>query len=520
MRFSSFHSKTKTTWLNVYLCRRSVSYGTRRCDPPTSYLSPPRLLSFQTRSSSLSPSSSVSPLFSVSQPGNGKEGQDASWMVQEDVNTLQEEVGRLQERVCMLCDCPYTIWRVHVGLPTHIARTAVCRTFAAPDRAASIASHLSKHLDFDFDRVDAESWERERRRRSRLGSTLLHLTEKGVLREGLPFTVCGAREGKEERIINEGGEKAEEKRETTVVSEGFMRYVLVGDGYAREEVINRVARLMPYANAMELEAIEIYILSPLHLARLYEDVQMERTVAARWKDAKKELKEEADTPNNIASREELKNLKASRRLFLDGKALVMLSCIGELFQFKRRDRPHSVANKEAAETLVLHVLVSHAIENLISELVHAVLQRIVHEGTPIWRQFQANTASNAFKRNLFTSNPLSATPKRKLETASPDLSHPLSKHYISSDIYAEQLMGFFVVRDVCENIDTVSMQKKEENNEKNQCQIQPKYMLPKYQLSWIPLLRSSVYDNMMLDSPKDNLKNFHSISKGPTNNKK
>ncbi|KPA81123.1 putative mitochondrial RNA editing complex protein MP46,mitochondrial [Leptomonas pyrrhocoris] len=78
----------------------------------------------------------------------------------------------------------------------------------------------------------------------------------------------------------------------------------------------------------------------------------------------------------------------SWKLSRDDKASVLLACIGELEHFHRQDRPRSVLSKLAADALVLNVIATHARDNLISELIHEALQRIVEEGTPVWRQHQ------------------------------------------------------------------------------------------------------------------------------------
>jgi hypothetical protein len=98
---------------------------------------------------------------------------------------------------------------------------------------------------------------------------------------------------------------------------------------------------------------------------------------------------------------------SSWRLSRDDKASILLACVGELEHFHRQDRPRSVLSKLAADILVLNVIATHARDNLISELIHEVLQRIVEEGSPIWRRHQkevlqhsvVNAGGEAVERN-------------------------------------------------------------------------------------------------------------------------
>ncbi|CCW60871.1 unnamed protein product [Phytomonas sp. EM1] len=429
--------------------------------------------------------------------------------------------GKGKESRCGLCDRPYQSWREHASTPLHIARAAVCGAFASPERGTAILSQLSRHLRMDFAGVDAAAWERERRRRARLGSTLRHLAERGILREGLPFHAATPNSTEPptetaQRIASATAieDDPETRAMAPVVSDGFLRYVLVGEGYAREEVVNRVARLIPGASAVELEAIAIYTLSPRPLARLYDEVRMDHILAARSPGGS-ELAHRPEAAPPLAG-EPTSPGKASRRVFLDGRALVLLGCIGELVQFQRRDRPRSVANKAAAETIVLHVLASHAMENLISELVHGVLQRILHEGTPIWRQFQAEAATYDLESRYFTSKSLSDAPKAKTDPPSADPLPPPSESFSTR---TEQLMGFFVVQDACAEATPRGTREGDVAPQGN-AQISPTSALPKYQPSWRSLTWNLSPNGTALGSPPKNLKASSSTSKISTNLKK
>ena len=79
---------------------------------------------------------------------------------------------------------------------------------------------------------------------------------------------------------------------------------------------------------------------------------------------------------------------ATWKLSRDEKAAVLLACIGELEHFHRQDRPRSVSSKLTADALVLNVVATHARDNVISELIHESLQRMVEEGSPVWLEHE------------------------------------------------------------------------------------------------------------------------------------
>lgn len=318
---------------------------------------------------------------------------------------------------CMLCDVAFTSWATHAKEIAHVARTAVCQTFIMPERSESILKHLEKHIAVNFKTTDELTLRKIKRRRRNLQSAVVHLVEEKVLNCSIPDDA-------------EGG--AATKDSLVVEPELFLTRLAVGEAAARQEVLDRVARLMPQLSASDLGCVVQYLLSTRQLARLFDELQLQRAllVKAEKKAAKRAAATEASekaitgcrsgteqnasglsmpgplpTPVGTASGAALSAgsestsstgtpdcLHGSRRAALhrDAKAAIIYACIGELSMFSRHHRMGGVANKEAADELVRHVLATHVMENVLSELVHSALQRIVDEGMEVWRNHLDN----------------------------------------------------------------------------------------------------------------------------------
>nr|CCC94881.1 RNA editing complex protein MP46 [Trypanosoma congolense IL3000] len=256
---------------------------------------------------------------------------------------------------CQLCDVSYDSWGDHAQSASHVARHVICKTFVSPERHSAVMQQLWKHIRLDFGYVDEVTQKKEDRRRNRLASTLRHLQEKGVVCHSVPRVVVDA-EGETSLLVDK---------------DRFINLMFVGESFARQETLDRVARLMPRAEAVELSSVVSYLLSKRRLAHLFDLLDMRSVVLSANRSA---VVEEGDG-----------RAPPVPRMRQDEKAIVVYSCLGELHMFSRQDRSHSVATRAAAEQLVLNVLGTHVMENAIAELVHESLQRVVEEGTPVWR---------------------------------------------------------------------------------------------------------------------------------------
>ncbi|TPP53668.1 hypothetical protein CGC21_37595 [Leishmania donovani] len=329
-----------------------------------------------------------------------------------------------ESQLCLLCDTPYTSWTEHSREHAHVARSVVCRFFVMPERSESIMQHLERHIALDLKEVDALTDRKVGRRRERLLAGLVHLVEKGVLRDSIPTLPCStpARVGTDKgRGTGISGATLE------VNSDLFLNRVLVGEAFLRREVLDRCARLMPSLTAMELNSVVTYLTSTRQVARIFDELSLIELLVARAESEK--------TPANVstataavaaaeraaesASVEQLSETTAAPfpdsdastesppaqqpcssapaatppslprwSLSREDKVYIMCACLGELHRFHEQERPRSVISKAAADAIVLNVLAGHGRENLVSELVHETLQRIVDEGTVVWRQHQ------------------------------------------------------------------------------------------------------------------------------------
>ncbi|KAG5469827.1 hypothetical protein CUR178_01967 [Leishmania enriettii] len=322
-----------------------------------------------------------------------------------------------ESETCLLCDTPYTCWTTHSREHTHVARSVVCRFFVMPERSESIMQHLERHIALDLKEVDALTARKVERRRERLLAGLVHLVEKGVLRDSIPTlppnsTPASTFKG---RSAGVSGATLE------VHSDRFLIRVLVGEAFLRREVLDRCARLMPSLTALELNSVVAYLTSVRQVARIFDELSLLELLMARAERDKAPLNAATDATGatDSAHVEQLSEAAATPLLDTDvstpvlspqepsssttaasptsplrwklsgeDKAYIMCACLGELHRFHEQERPRSVASKAAADAIVLNVLAGHGRENLVSELVHETLQRIVDEGTAVWRQHQ------------------------------------------------------------------------------------------------------------------------------------
>ncbi|CBZ30003.1 RNA editing complex protein MP46 [Leishmania mexicana MHOM/GT/2001/U1103] len=329
-----------------------------------------------------------------------------------------------ESQLCLLCDTPYISWTEHSREHAHVARSVVCRFFVTPERSESIMQHLERHIALDLKEVDALTDRKVGRRRERLLAGLAHLVEKGVLRDSIPTLLRStpACEG------DDTGRGAGISGATLEVnSDLFLNRVLVGEAFLRREVLDRCARLMPSLTAMELNSVVTYLTSTRQVARIFDELSLMELLVARAESERapanvntataaataagraaesasvEQLSETtaAPLPDSDASTESPPGQQPCSStpaaaspspprwsLSREDKVSIMCACLGELHRFHEQERPRSVISKAAADAIVLNVLAGHGRENLVSELVHETLQRIVDEGTVVWRQHQ------------------------------------------------------------------------------------------------------------------------------------
>ncbi|EAN79269.1 RNA editing complex protein MP46 [Trypanosoma brucei brucei TREU927] len=297
-----------------------------------------------------------------------------------------------RSHTCLLCDVSYESWGDHAESTTHIARHAICRTFVSPERHNAVMQQLWKHIRLDFGYVDEVTHKKEDRRRMRLASTMRHLQEKGVLHHSLPRVTVDA----------------QSEVSLTVESDSFVNYMFLGESFARQETLDRVARLMPRAEALELSSIISFVLSKRRLAHFFDILDM-RKMVLNGDSSDDKASADGGVPPTIP------------RLQQDGKAVILFSCLGELQMFSRRDRSHSVATRSAAEQLVLNVLGTHVMENIIGELVHEALQTVVEEGTAVWREHCGELKHKLFEGTKAVSPPIATTPNPVSNSGGPEV---------------------------------------------------------------------------------------------------
>jgi hypothetical protein len=231
---------------------------------------------------------------------------------------------------------------------------------------------LWEHIQLDFQQLDEVAARKEARRRGRLTSSMIYLKEQGVIRHSL--------------VHASEGDMVERRDVADVpvalgVSLRFNSFLGLGSTFAQKEVLDRVARLLPDAEGIEVTTISEYVLSQRNLVHLFKLLGLEALVAFPAKELKSDV-----------------------------RAAMLLSILGELQLFSRQPRSRNVSDPATADLLVLNVLATHVMDNVMSELTHFVLQKVVNEGTPVWEVYQEQLASE--KRNLATVAPptLSSAP--------------------------------------------------------------------------------------------------------------
>lgn len=351
---------------------------------------------------------------------------------------------------CLLCDTPSPDWAAHMQSPIHVARAAICGTFINPGREASLMSHIQRHLQLDPALLDESAARKVQLRRNRLRSTILHLGAEAVLRDAVPYEV----------------------EETWHVRDQAISFALIGEGYARQEVTDRTARLMPNLGAAELHAVVALLLSTRQLAYLHDEMHVAAVVevaAARERmtsgvaDAECHGAMEPQLQETVASAHTSEKATAPaadlaatlpplRRV--EEKALVLLACLGELVTFQRASHTASVADKAAADAIVLHVLASHAVESVLAELIHGTLQRVVCEGTPVWGAYLTHQSewkgqratSNGTAQSSTLAGPLLLSPAPQTATDSTTRQRYVEGGASDAVAMTSQLQGFFPFR--------------------------------------------------------------------------
>lgn len=283
---------------------------------------------------------------------------------------------------CLLCDTTHTNWNEHLNSTAHVARHVVCSTLVVPQRHETMMKQLWDHIQLDFQQLDEVAAKKEARRRGRLTSSMEYLREQGVLLHCLLHSQQLPQSASSSAAQPDNGSDAVGAAHTLAVSTKFASFVALGTTYAQKEVFDRVARLFPEAEGLETITVADYVLSQRNMVHLFKILNVETLMK--------------DIP--------LREVKS------DVRAAVLLAMLGELQLFSRQPRSRDVSNPATADLLVLNVLATHVLDNVISELTHVVLQKIVDEGTPVWTQYQEQLAGE--KRFLLKvpSLPVASTP--------------------------------------------------------------------------------------------------------------
>ncbi|CUE73248.1 RNA editing complex protein MP46, putative [Bodo saltans] len=259
---------------------------------------------------------------------------------------------------CLLCDTSHSDWNGHLNTHAHVARHVVCATLVVPNRHEVMMKQLWDHIHLDFQQLDEVAAKKEARRRGRLTSSMEYLKEQHVILQSLVHT-------SNEADTNASADvDAATSPPELCVSPRFNSLVALGTTYAQKEVLDRVARLLPDAEGNETIAVAEYVLSQRNVVHVFKVLRIETLMA--------------DVP--------LKELKS------DMRAAVVLAMLGELQLFSRQPRSRNVSDPATADLLVLNVLATHVLDNVLSELTHMVLQKVVDEGTPVWTAYQEQLA--------------------------------------------------------------------------------------------------------------------------------
>lgn len=265
---------------------------------------------------------------------------------------------------CLLCDTTHSDWNEHLMSSGHIARHVVCSALVVPSRHEVMMKQLWDHIQLDFQQLDEAAAKKEAKRRGRLMSSMTYLKEQGVIFHSLVHAAEG--EPRQAPCDTEDVGDAD-----LGVSTRFSSLLAVGTTFAQREVLDRVARLLPDAVGDEVTTIVDYVLCQRNLGHLFKLLNAQQLLAPSVR---------------------LQQLRS------DTRAAMLLSILGELQLFSRQPRSRNVVDPATADLLVLNVLATHVMDNVLSELTHVVLQKIVDEGTPVWAVYQEQLASE--KREL------------------------------------------------------------------------------------------------------------------------
>eukprot|EP00796_Vickermania_ingenoplastis_P011912 gene11912-8194_t len=350
---------------------------------------------------------------------------------------------------CLLCDAPFSNWVAHCELPAHAARAAICEAFVKPERSASMLSQLEQHIGLDFTAVEEASLLKVERRQRRLRSSLAFLLAQKVLHRCRPLTTpagpdgegTGKGEGERERE-RERGARLQQGGEMNV-PDGFLTCAIVGAAYAKEELTDRVARLAPRSSGVSVQRMVEYLTSARQWSKLFDQLHLQgplglteshgrpqpESSSVQKIDATKAAGEDSAVGTEASASatssptsdnpEEPAGVVASPRpvwrFTQHQKVMLMLSCIGELRLFMTKDRSYKVDSKSVTDSLVHHVLATHCGENLLSELLHYNLEKVVEESTPVWRAYQAQEEEMRMRAYQARAPPVSPVPQPAIE---------------------------------------------------------------------------------------------------------
>lgn len=375
---------------------------------------------------------------------------------------------------CVLCDTPFTNWVAHTELPSHAARVAISVAFVKPERSESMLSQLKEHINVDCSVIEEATEVKVQRRKRRLRSSLQYLVQEGVLHHCIPTLTSTATSAtsspsdpnNKNSNSNSNGEpnSSPDAEPATPLgsssclasssswdirnSDAFLNHVLVGQAYVEEALTDRVARLAPRTSGSEIYFIVRYLSEARQWSKLFDMLQLSTVFCVVEKE---ECHAGASSPgtsstcprptvasgtpslsssctNSSSSSSSSPVTNTSRgvpsrsiRLTQSEKAMLIWSCMGELRVLEERDRSYKVENKAITDQLVHHVLISHCLDNILSELLHHTLEKVVEECTPVWRVFQKQ--EGYMRLRAYQSRPSDLSPfpmpRKSLETKSP-----------------------------------------------------------------------------------------------------
>lgn len=336
---------------------------------------------------------------------------------------------------CVLCDAPFDNWVAHTELPSHAARVAISEAFVKPERSQSMLSQLQEHIAVDFSVIEEATQLKVQRRKRRLRSSLQYLVQEGVIQYCLPILNYPPSEWTDEpkhHGVNASSSVSSYIDGPTSTNTSplppsscwnireenkLLNAAMVGQAYIEEALTDRVARLAPRTKGPEIYAIVRYLCGMRQWSKLYDLLELCTVLCPAeyrcsvssfhtnpsHRAAPAPLSGSSSAPRGtevrapsssatVAHHKDTPSRPPCPRLTQAEKALLLWSCMGELRLIEERDRSHKVEHKAITEQLVHHVLVSHCLDNMVSELLHHALEKVVEECTPVWRIFQQQEA--------------------------------------------------------------------------------------------------------------------------------